>query len=348
MIYFEDLEILSNSEEYRMVCPKCSHNRKSHNKKDPCLAVNTIKKTGKCWNCEEIVVSKGNNDNFKNFDLPKNDWENHTSLSDEMVKYCSGRGISQNTLIDCKITEEMYYQPAHQKEVNNIVFNYFTFGKLVNKKYRSGGKKFMQTKNARKVFYGIDDVKEKTYIVEGEFDKLALWEVGFKNCISVPNGANDLNDVFEHCESQLKQVKEFIICVDKDEAGQKLEDALTRRLGKQICKYVEFPKGIKDANDFLKSDKLGLIEALEKPIEYPVEGTYQSKDVLNELLDTYDKGLEQGYSLSSQNFNEFNQLSKLSLGQLTTVTGIPSHGKSTFVDWYLLNVVNEHDLKVCY
>ena len=32
-------------------------------------------------------------------------------------------------------------------------------------------------------------------------------------------------------------------------------------------------------------------------------------------------------------------------GQLTVVTGIPSHGKSNFVEWYVLNLIHEYDLK---
>ena len=82
--------------------------------------------------------------------------------------------------------------------MNCVSFNYFYKGQLVNKKYRSADKKFTQIKGARKVFYGIDDLTEDTaYIVEGEMDKLSMWQVGIKNCISVPNGANDLTEVFE-------------------------------------------------------------------------------------------------------------------------------------------------------
>jgi len=33
------------------------------------------------------------------------------------------------------------------------------------------------------------------------------------------------------------------------------------------------------------------------------------------------------------------------MGQLTTITGIPSHGKSSFLDWYLLNLIHEYGYK---
>lgn len=46
-------------------------------------------------------------------------------------------------------------------------------------------------KNAEKVFYGYDDVKDwdQVIIVEGEMDKLALEVAGYRNVVSVPDGA---------------------------------------------------------------------------------------------------------------------------------------------------------------
>ena len=64
---------------------------------------------------------------------------------------------------------------------------------------RGRGKPIFLTINS---VIGVDEV----YIVEGEFDVLALHQVGIKNAISVPNGANDndnywinLEKVFDRC-----------------------------------------------------------------------------------------------------------------------------------------------------
>ncbi|KAL2524361.1 Primaseprotein [Abeliophyllum distichum] len=45
--------------------------------------------------------------------------------------------------------------------------------------------------NTEKILYGLDDIKGASdiLIVEGEMDKLAMEEAGFKNCVSVPDGA---------------------------------------------------------------------------------------------------------------------------------------------------------------
>jgi len=36
------------------------------------------------------------------------------------------------------------------------------------------------------------------------------------------------------------------------------------------------------------------------------------------------------------------------MGHLVTVTGIPSHGKSNFTEWYVLNLVHDYNLKASF
>ena len=327
--------------EVKTLCPSCSHTRKK--KKDPCLSVNIETGVGYCWNCEETTVRETKSKKIT-YDLPPQQWENFTNLSDKVVKWFSSRGISQRTLIECRITEEKYYQPQLNKEVNNIVFNYFYGITLLNKKFRSAEKAFTQCKNAKKVFYGINDLEGETecYIVEGEMDKLTLWELGIKNCISVPNGANDLNDVFETCGEELKKIEKFYIAVDNDEAGKKLEKALINRLGKWKCSRIDFENG-KDANDELQHSVFSLEDCLNNPIDYPVEGTFTAADVWDDILDLYRNGEEETIKPKSSNYREFNEMFSILMGQLTTVTGIPSSGKSNFIEDYVLNLISDYD-----
>lgn len=343
MINWKDIDLKNRTKgSLKTTCPNCSESRKK--KKDPCLSVNIDKGLAKCWHCEETSVKDYRAK--KEYFTPPQEWQNYTNLPDKVVEWFRERGISQKTLIENKITAEKYYQPAKQKEMQNIVFNYFEGNRLVNKKYRSADKNFTQTKNAKKIFYGINDAicAKSVYVVEGEMDKLAMWEIGIKNCISVPNGANDLNDVFENCENYLSDVKEFIIAVDCDEAGEKLEQNLVKRLGKWKCKRVKF-KG-KDANDDLMTGRFVLEQSLGVVYEYPIDGTFTAKDVKDQIVDLYNNGYQKTIKPSDRFFAELNKSFSILLGQLTVITGIPSHGKSNFMEWYLLNLINDNDLRM--
>jgi len=166
-----------------------------------------------------------------------------------MVRFIEDtRKINQNTLKALNVTEELFYQPKQGKEVNNIVFNYFEKDVLVNKKYRDGAKNFMQSAGTRSIFYNINSVigEKEVWICEGEFDVLALHQIGIKNAISVPNGANDNDDYWLNSKEYLKDVKKFIIAVDNDEKGNDLKEKIAQRLGRYRCEYIEFVN--KDAN----------------------------------------------------------------------------------------------------
>ncbi len=70
-------------------------------------------------------------------------------------------------------------------------FPYFRNRELVNVKYRSLDKEFSQVPKAEKVLFGLDDCigASEIIVVEGEMDKLALEEAGFRHVVSVPDGA---------------------------------------------------------------------------------------------------------------------------------------------------------------
>ena len=231
------LELKKSNGTEKLKCPACHDGRK--NKSDKSLTVWHNNGTAKCFNdgCNALFFRDSVEKSIvkNNYTLPSQDWKNYTSLSDGLVKWCeTERKINQYTLNHFKITEEKYYQPALNKEVNNIVFNYFESDTLVNKKYRSGGKKFTQSKNGKPIFYNINSIigEEEAYIVEGEFDVLALYEIGIKNVVSIPNGANDNDNYWLNSEKYLKEIKRFYIATDNDESGNNVAEKIAQRLGR--------------------------------------------------------------------------------------------------------------------
>lgn len=344
-IDWETLDIPLGKAKVKIKCPECIDRRT--NKRDKSLQINIAEGYGKCHYCEALTFKEDTHEvKEKEYTLPIQTWRNYTNLSDKMVKWIEDeRKIKQFVLEELNITEEKYYQPALQKEVNNIVFNYFEGEKLVNKKYRSGGKHFTQSTGGKPIFYNINSVidSEEVYIVEGEFDVLAMHQIGVKNCISVPNGANDNDNYWINSEKYLTDVKRFYIAVDNDEKGNDLAEKIAQRLGRWRCVRVNF-KG-KDANDDLK---LGVLEKSIKDLSfYPVAGTYNAVDMRDKLMQLYDSGLPKTLEFTGE-LKALNRVFKFMLGHLVTGTGIPSHGKSEFTEWMVLNMIQENELKASF
>lgn len=342
---FDLIQVRGNHSGFKKTtCPVCSETRKK--KKDPCLAVWFDTGFAKCYNCGTLSFKEENTFKIekKQYTMLDNKWKNYTTLSDALVQFIwKERNISQNTLTQFGITEEKQYQPAKQKEMNNIVFNYFEGENLVNKKYRSATKDFTQVKGGKPILYNINSIigESTVYICEGEFDVLAMYEVGIKNAVSLPNGANDNDEYWINSEIYLKDIKKFVIATDNDEKGIEIREKIAQRLGRYRCVYLEF-KG-KDANDDLKSGEL--IKTIKNEHRFNIGGTFTSFDMLDNILRLHEHGVPDTISPRKKCFGNLKDNFSIMMGQLTTITGIPSHGKSSFLDWYLLNLVQENGFK---
>jgi len=346
-VEWNKLEFRKTNGKEKLRCPSCDDQRTD--KKDKSLLVNHEDGYGKCFYCEALTFREINKKDFsvKHYELPKQDWLNYTKLSDKLIKWIEGdRKIKQFSLNELGITEENYYQPQLKKEVNNIVFNYFEGEQLVNKKYRSANKCFTQSAGTKSIFYNINSVigQKEVYICEGEFDVIALHTFGIKNAISVPNGANDNDEYWTNSEKYLKDIEKFIIAVDNDEKGNILKEKIAQRLGRYRCEFVEWQN--KDANGDLIN---GCIEeSLNNRKTFPVSGTFTVEDLYDGILDLYDNGLPDTIYPKHNCFGNLKNVFSLMNGHLCTITGIPSHGKSNFSEWYGLNLINDYDLKASF
>ena len=332
----------------KLKCPSCTETRS--NKQDKSLMVWFDIGVAKCYNigCEALFFRDSVQKSIvqNNYTLPDQKWQNYTELSDAMVKYCETRKINQYTLKHFNVTEEKQYQPQLSKEVNNIVFNYFESDTLVNKKYRSGDKKFTQSKNGKPILYNINSIigEDEAYIVEGEFDVMALYEIGIKNVVSLPSGANDNDNYWINSEKYLTDIKKFFIATDNDTSGNIVAEKIAQRLGRYRCERIVFDG--KDANNDL------IDGVLEKTIynrkKYPVSGSFTTEDLLDKMMDLYNSGLPNCIELKNKSFGKLNDVFKLMFGHLVIGTGIPSHGKSNYTEWLVLNYLLENDIKASF
>ena len=317
-------------------CPLCSSERQPKNQKAKCASYDWERGLGTCHNCNtsfqlHTYQRKGASEKvYVRPDTPKALPE----VSTKVVEWFKTRGISQQTLADVKVGEGSEYMPQTGKTENTIKFNYFMGDQLINIKYRDGRKNFKLFKGAEKVFYNINSIVGYEYciITEGEMDVLALHEAGIPNTVSVPNGAtlnsNNL-DYLDNCIDYFEDKNKVILAVDSDDAGQALQQELIRRLGAEVCFLADF-EDCKDANEYLiKYGKEKLAERITRARPVPLENVTTFRDIESEVTDFVTNGFKPGFQIGLQNFDD---IFSTYTGQFITVTGIPSSGKSDFVD----------------
>ena len=333
------------------ICPLCSNDRKPENKNAKCASYDWERGLGTCHNCNnsfQLHTYQRKGDVDKVYIKPEPFVINAPGTKVE--EWFKSRGISAATLSALKVTEGSEYMPQTGKAENVIKFNYFVGENLVNIKYRDGRKNFKLFKGAEKVFYNINSIVGYEYcvITEGEMDVLALHEAGIPNVVSVPNGAtltsNNL-DYLDSCIDYFTDKSKIILATDSDEAGQALQQELIRRLGAEVCYMASF-EDCKDANEYLLKygkEKLSQRITAAKPV--PLEHVTTFKDIEGEITDFVTNGFKPGFQVGLSNFDE---IFSTYTGQFITVTGIPSSGKSDFVDQMVVGYNAKYGWKTAY
>jgi len=335
------------------ICPLCSFKRKPKNQKLKCASYDWQRGLGTCHNCNktfQLHSYKRKGLNNKKYTLPSYTVSAYKEPDSKIIKWFNSRGISQSTIQELGISEGKEYMPQTNKEENTIKFNYFIGDKLINIKYRDGRKNFKLYKGAEKIFYNLNSIVnyDTCYIVEGEMDVLSFHEAGITNVVSVPNGAtlnNNNLDYLDNCIDYFEDKEKIILATDTDEAGITLQQELIRRLGAELCYTVNF-KDCKDANEYLlKHGKENFISCITKTKPVPLENVTTFQDVEEELKDFVQNGFKPGYQVGLQNFDE---IFSTYTGQFITVTGIPSSGKSDFVDQMVIGYNLKYNWKIAY
>jgi twinkle protein len=350
----------------KLLCPKCSHQRKHCT--DPCLSL-TIERDGAVWKCHhcgwsgtvsERDTTPGDRRSQRcRRPIPARPTKEPGEPTPPVLRWLAERGISATVAQRNCIGAMRHYIPALKAEVDCIAFPYYRDGELVNIKYRSLTEKvFTQVKDAEKILYGLDDIAntKTAIIVEGECDKLALEEAGFCNVVSVPDGAParikagepDPGDAkfsfIANCADYLDRIERIILAVDNDEPGYTLAEELARRLGKERCWRVRWPDSgdvrCKDANETLLTHRAEVLrECVEQAEPYPIAGLHSVLDYAEETLSLYRDGRKRGHSTGWPSLDAYMTIRN---GELSVVTGVPGSGKSEFIDALTVNLANRY------
>lgn len=351
---FEDFQIDlagRSGAEVQTTCPQCSPTRKKV--KARCLSVNTIEGVWLCHHCDWRGSLNGGEESRskppKRIVRPQ--FVKPSIVPPVVRDWFAQRGISEGVVARHGIALLTAYMPQLEEEVECIAFPYMRNGETVNIKFRALNQKaFRQVKDAEKVLYGLDDLTETwAVIVEGECDKLALDVAGIRNVASVPDGAPPAGskpsetkfDYLVNCAAQLDKLTKIVLAVDNDAPGKTLEEELSRRLGPERCWRVTWPEGCKDANDvLLRHGAAVLAECIAGAKPFPIDGVFTVADLAGDVMNLYLEGLRGGVGTG---WAKVDRHYTVRPGELTIVTGVPSHGKSQFLDALVVNLAREQD-----
>lgn len=290
---------------------------------------------------------------------------NARTLGELGVKAFEHRGLSAETAARYGICTARRHESGEvtpDDRGNIIVFPFIDRGTVVAEKYRAPGKKFWQRAGGKRTFWNVDalddpalaDGRMPLVVTEGELDALSAIDCGFPLSVSVPDGApgvsegedperlkpidpgDDERGKFEFLwnnRERLAKVKRFVLAVDNDPPGKRLAAELVRRLSASRCLFVAYPEGCKDLNDVLmKQGADAVARVLNGAQPYPVRGLYRlSEYPEHDALATF----KTGWWTLDRHLRVFP-------GEFMVVTGIPGHGKSTWVYNLLVNIAEQY------
>lgn len=268
------------------------------------------------------------------------------------LAFANERGISEATLGKLGVASGTTYFPELGRKSDAIFWS--TPGGW--KARAVPEKAFVSEKGFKISFINLDRVlganPKRVFIVEGEFDMMALVEAGIPETevLSVPNGAKEkpadapkdqrgLAYVEEALTAGLSRVEQFIWCGDSDGPGRALRDDMVRILGAARFYHVDWPEGTKDANDFLKTDGKEALYSLvtEGALQWPVAGLYR----LDELPEPPQ------LTIWRTGFPEWEGKVYLAPRTLSVVTGHPGHGKTQLMSQVWFQVVRAYCVPMC-
>lgn len=344
-------------DQQKVNCPKCRDKRSNHH--DTSLSVNIVNGVFNCHYCSW----HGGTGNVKQFEAPI-EWKpigiQGEKIDNEIVKYFEQRGIESTLLTDAVNDLGVRWKVIGGKK--KIVFNFLFDGKCFHAKYRVPTDvkehrditSYKHEETAPSLPYMLDKIIDYDYVVitEGEIDAISVYAAGIDSVCSIPNGAVNATDqttggklrFLDHIAEYLKDKKRIVLALDNDAAGIRTRDEIARRVGKLRCYVPEYPDGCKDANDVLVkygADKLFDVIKNSKP--FPIGGILDVNTLADSHHATYQIGYPDGAKTHIESLDE---LFQWHTRQLSVVTGVPSHGKSVWVDNVAMALAIHHGWRV--
>lgn len=183
-------------------------------------------------------------------------------------------------------------------------------------------------------------------ITEGELDAITAIQSGHIRSVSVPNGSKALSDEnINHILDNVDDEETIIIAADNDPAGMEMLNELASRIGKSRCKYLVYPKLSSDSKERCKdlNETLQLYgnEAVKETI---ARAKYVAIPGIGRMSDFTPVPTKEMFDIGITGMDKI----KIRLGEWSVFTGIPGHGKTTFMTEWAVNMAQKYQWKTMF
>lgn len=257
------------------------------------------------------------------------------SIDAEGRLFLVDRGICVKTAIELGVASES----------GKIYFPYVFNGQVARYKSRSmADKKDMKFSNLpehlkesyKTPFWNQSNVPSGDYLVitEGEFDCIALTQLGASNCVSLPNGSGSVVTTFKSQYQYLQKFKEIFICFDMDEAGNKAAEEARKLLPVDTFRRIQLK--YKDANEWISNEQ-ATFEDFKKLMEKADRIQTDEIILFKNLPRTFYNARSLGVSTGWKDLDGI--LGGIRVGELTVISADTGAGKTTFCINLLCNLL---------
>lgn len=253
-------------------------------------------------------------------------------LTKPFVDYMGLRQIKKETLDHWKVKQRKW-------SGNDVyVFPYYNQdNKLEYVSYRGLGKGAIKggcEPNTKPILWGMNNIdKNKPLVItEGQPDAMVVWQSGYKNVVSVPNGSNNLKWL-DTCWEWLKGIKEFIVWADNDRPGLKMADDIKAKLNN--VKVIVAKE--KDANEVLfHHGPQKVKQYIDEAIKETPEGLLDLSQVeYKSAMAQSDNGIETGFYEYDYHVEDWKPT------ELTVIFGRNGEGKTTYVSQIIAHCIEK-------